>query len=369
MGKCLVTELDGRTNNSNLLCIGETRIKFSKVSNPTATTQCVTINVLRDTKLEIIGDGYFTDSSLSQNNGKNLTITANLNNEVYVSNNDIELAVLDKYAIIALKVKSGYNGSISFNIKCLKHSTSINYIYLDRTKVSGDIAALKNLTALTYLSMSPTQVSGDIAALKNLTALTYLSMSSTQVSGDIAALKNLTALVNLSMSSTQISGDIAALKNLTALTYLSMSSTQVSGDIAALKNLTALSTIDMSSTQVRGDIAALKNLTKLASIEFKNVTGLTGDIGTLPDGILFFPNNEGNFTWTTSSRTYILATEGIKCDRIDDMLNDMATKTAKFAGDEAWYKTISLIGTRTSASDAAVQTLQTKGYTVSITPA
>ena len=148
-----------------------------------------------------------------------------------------------------------------------------------------------------------------------------------------------------------------------------MSSTQVSGDIAALKNLTGLTTLSMSSTQVSGDIANLKNLTKLTGIQFKNVTGLTGDMGTLPDSILFFPNNKGNFTWTTSSRTYILATEGIKCDRIDDMLNDMATKTAKFAGDEAWHKTISLIGTRTSASDAAVQTLQSKGYTVSITPA
>ena len=104
-------------------------------------------------------------------------------------------------------------------------------------------------------------------------------------------------------------------------------------------------------------------------MEFKNVTGLTGDMGTLPDNILFFTGGSGMFTWTTSSRTYILATEMARCNKIDDMLNDMAAKTAKFAGDEVWYKSISLIGTRTSASDAAVQTLQSKGYTVSITPA
>ena len=323
MGKCLVTKLDGSTNNSDLLRIGEMRIKISKVSNPTATTQCFVISFLKDTKLEIIGDGYFTDSSLSQNKGKNLTITAGISTEVYVSNNDIEVAVLDRYAITSLMVKSGYNGNISFNIDCLKYSTSINTIYLGSTQVSGDIAALKNLTALTTIYLGSTQVSGDIAALKNLTALTTIYLSSTQVSGDIAALKNLTALTTISMSSTQVSGDIAALKNLTALTIM----------------------------------------------EFKNVTGLRGDMGTLPDNILFFTGGKGNFTWTTSSRTYILATEGAHCDRIDDMLNDMATKTAKFAGDEAWYKTISLIGTRTSASDAAVQTLQSKGYTVSITPA
>ena len=104
-------------------------------------------------------------------------------------------------------------------------------------------------------------------------------------------------------------------------------------------------------------------------MQFKNVTGLTGDMGTLPDNILFFTGGSGKFTWTTSSRTYILATEKAHCDKIDDMLNDMATKTAKFAGDSTWYKRIELIGTRTSASDAAVATLQSKGYTVSITPA
>ena len=323
MGKCLITKLNGSTNNSDLLRIAEMRIKFHKVSNPTATTQCLEINALRDTKLEIIGDGYFTDSSLSQNKGKNLTIAANVNTGVYVSNNDVEVAVLDKYAITALKVKSGYKGGMSFNIDCLKYSTSINYIFLRSTNISGDISGLKNLTALTYFDITDTQVSGDISGLKNLTNLSILGGNNTQISGDIANLKNLTALTSLNMSDTQVSGDIANLKNLTALTR----------------------------------------------IEFKNVTGLTGDMGTLPDSILFFTGGNGNFTWTTSSRTYILATEKIKCDKIDDMLNDMATKTAKFAGEQAWYKTISLIGTRTSASDAAVATLQKKGYTVSITPA
>ena len=47
----------------------------------------------------------------------------------------------------------------------------------------------------------------------------------------------------------------------------------------------------------------------------------------------------------------------------------MKDLTAEFGGSEIWYKSISLNGTRTSASDAAVKTLQQKGYTVSITPA
>ena len=320
MGKCLVTKLNGSSNNSNLLRIGEMRIKFNKVSNPTATTQCVILNVSRDTKLEIIGEGYFTDLSLAQNNGKNLTILANNSTEVYVSNNDIELAILDKYAIKNISVKSNYNGSTSFDIDSLKYSTPLITLYMTNMPTYGDISALKNLTAL----------------------------------------------VNFNGNGTNVSGDIANLKDLTALTNLYMGGTNVSGDIANLKNLTNLNTLCFTNTNVSGDIINLKNLTKVTSMEFKNVTGLTGDMGTLPDNILFFTGGSGKFTWTTSSRAYILATEKAHCDKIDDMLNDMATKTAKFAGEQAWYKRIELIGARTSASDAAVQALQQKGYTVSI---
>jgi hypothetical protein len=323
MRKCLVTKLNGSSNNSNLLRIGEMRIKFNKVSNPTEITQCVILNVSRDTKLEIIGEGYFTDSSLVQNKGKNLTILANVITEVYVSNNDIELAILDKYAITSISVKANYNGNLSFDIESLKYSTSITYLYFANTSISGDISALNNLTALTGIDLTNIKVCGDISALNNLTALTNFRAGNTNINGDIKALKNLTSLTNINFTNTNISGDISN----------------------------------------------LKNLTKVIKMEFKNVTGLTGDMGTLPDNILFFTGGSGMFTWTTSSRTYILATEMARCNKIDDMLNDMAAKTAKFAGDEVWYKSISLIGTRTSASDAAVQTLQSKGYTVSITPA
>ena len=52
------------------------------------------------------------------------------------------------------------------------------------------------------------------------------------------------------------------------------------------------------------------------------------------------------------------------------MLQDQAAcVTGIDSSSDIYLKTISATGTRTSASDAAVQTLQSKGYTVSITPA
>ena len=210
--------------------------------------------------------------------------------------------------------------------------------------------------------------------MKNLTALTNLVLSNTVVSGDIANLKNLTALQSLNLEKTQVSGDISNLKGLIALVTLNFAQTNVSGDIASLKSLTALTNLSLANSKVSGDIAniyfALRGTAKEFNVAYCD--NLSGDLASLPNNILFFNSYRGNskFTWTKgSSRTNILACANLHCSNIDDMLNDMADKTASFAGQDAYYKAIALVGTRTSASDVAVQTLQSKGYTVSINPA
>ena len=51
------------------------------------------------------------------------------------------------------------------------------------------------------------------------------------------------------------------------------------------------------------------------------------------------------------------------------MLQDQAACQASIKSDDlAYYKVITATGTRTSASDAAVATLESKGYTVSVSP-
>ena len=102
---------------------------------------------------------------------------------------------------------------------------------------------------------------------------------------------------------------------------------------------------------------------------------LTGDLAILPVSCRFvsFQNDKGSvFTWSTRPSTAkIIAIEGnVSITNIDKMLQDQAQCQVGFSSnDSEWYKKISCVGTRTSASDAAVATLQSKGYTVSITPA
>lgn len=352
MEKCFVTRLSGSTSNNKLLRIGEMRIKVEGVESPTKDTQGFGVNFTEPTTVEIVGDGYFTDSTLTENKGKSMVVTGS---KGIIVSQATTVAIINKYKLdrLVVFIPSGtpYGKNKVLNIDDLKYSLSLNTLNLSEMQAYGDISNLKTLTALTVLHLKKNKVAGDIANLKNLTALTNLDISSTNVTGDIANLKDLTALTSLNLESSKVVGDIANLKNLTALTSLILTNTAISGDIANI-------------------YFAFRGTTKEFNVA--HCDNLSGDLASIPNNILFFNSYMGNskFTWTKgSSRTNILACANLHCSNIDDMLNDMSDKTASFAGQDTYYKTIALVGTRTSASDAAVQTLQSKGYTVSITPA
>ena len=335
MAKCLVTKLNGSSNNSELLKLGELQIGISKVTSPSEWTQGLSIMCNKNITLEILGDGYFTDSTLSENKGKKITVNSpDASKPFYVSNGDFKLSILDKYSITGLGDYGVYNDEF-VNVSLSNKTISD----IDVFKYSKDISSI-NLFKAT--------VSGDIANLGALTKLNYINLDKTTVSGDIANLGALTKLASLNLNDTKVSGDIASLKNLTLLTTIGLSNTKVSGDIANLKNLTKLN----SGLRLTG-------------------LNLSGNIGDIPNNVLYFSNSQGksNFTWTTSSRTDILAMENVACNNIDKLLQDMSKLNANFGGQQMQFKSITLIGTRTSASDAAVQTLQSKGYTVTIIPA
>lgn len=168
-------------------------------------------------------------------------------------------------------------------------------------------------------------------------------------------------------------GDLASLKDLKSMTSLKLLPSKVKGNISSLSSLVNLSYFELSSTEnITGDIAALKSLSKLNTLKIK-VDSVFGDLASLPENCRFASlNKNAQFTWgTRQPSSKILAIEGApKINNIDKMLQDQAAcQSGITTSDYTYYKTIEVTGTRTSASDAAVQTLQSKGYTVSITPA
>ena len=152
-----------------------------------------------------------------------------------------------------------------------------------------------------------------------------------------------------------------------ALTYMTLT-----GDISALQNLTALTTIGLDSTQVTGSLDILANLP----------SGLTFDMGnnTLSGDYFKFLNEHtnsdvvcsGNFNYTTKSwsgKSYRrIGGDDFTCNNLDNFLNDFQVVSVSSTNSSV-SPSITMKGTRTSASDAAVSALQSKGFTVSITEA
>lgn len=340
MGKCLVTKLNAVVDNDNILHIGEVRIKIAVDKTPS--NQFISLSVNKETNLEIIGDSYFTDSSFSNNLGKSKTINSSDGVvKVYFNNATAEIAIRDKYSILDL---SFGNKSKSVDLSSFSYAMSLKTINSQYSGVYGDISNLKKLK-LSQIYLSGDKIYGDIASLKDMTTLTRLNINDVQdVYGDLSSLRNLTNLELLYFNHSGLTGSIDSLKPLTKLTSVN------------LENLKA---------QFTGNIESLSGMTKLSNFSCFNAA-LTGDLAKIPASctLVNFANNNSTFTWSSRpAGAKILTIQGSAAiSNLDAMLIDQASRDASAQS----LKIISVRGTRTSASDTAVATLQSKGYTVSI---
>lgn len=118
-----------------------------------------------------------------------------------------------------------------------------------------------------------------------------------------------------------------------------------------------------------GNISIFNNFSKLMALGVSK--GATGDVSLLSNSVLAFTSSsDSNFTWSTErTGTKIMAISGFPNFGLDldNVLINLSKLDANTSGDAS--KEISVKGTRTSASDAAITTLQQKGYNVSIIPA
>ena len=118
-----------------------------------------------------------------------------------------------------------------------------------------------------------------------------------------------------------------------------------------------------------GNISIFNNFSKLSSLGVSK--GATGDVSLLSNSVLvFMSSSDSNFTWSTErTGTKIMAISGFPNFGLDldKVLLNLSKLDANTSGGAS--KEISVKGTRTSASSAAITTLQQKGYTVSVTPA
>lgn len=199
MGKCLVTKLKGSVDG-NLLKIGEFRIGISRLNTPTANTQKMYFAFDEDTKLHIVGDGYFTDSALEQNLGKEIVIKKNDQTPIYVSNGNYEIFVGNKYGLTVLGLSSGwgkiYNKTI--DIEDFQYS-NIVYLFCNAIKVIGDFKKLdfKNVNSVNINSCDNSTLSTSL--FTGSSGLSGIIASDSELQGDIANFANCINLGNMDL--------------------------------------------------------------------------------------------------------------------------------------------------------------------------
>lgn len=228
------------------------------------------------------------------------------------------------------------NNTFFGDVSKLINSTTI---HVDgNNTLSGDLSGLTQLKSI-FVRGSNT-ITGSLTNLVNLT-FARIEGSNT-VSGDIT---NITGIKYLNIKgSNTITGDIS---DKTSLYYISVSgSNTLYGSIEALSLLTTINIIGLNT--VSGDLglnSGLKNITYLALLGKNQIVDYTSG-ATWGNAVVQINPDTGY---------------GLSATEIDSMLIDMAN-SGNMSG-----KTITLQGAnaaRTSASDAAVSTLEAAGCTV-----
>ena len=316
MEKCLVTKLNGAVNNNDLLRIGECVVGVES----SAADELLFQVDLGNTK-------YYCEQS-------------------HKSGEEIVSAGSKKQLVSWTDLKSTSAGLYRFH-------------FLSKYYIKG-------------LLEKSTNGSNEVKQLNYLNNVSQVSLN-TKSEYALYELKQST-LLKILMLKGNVTGDISSLSNMTALTQLSINSNNVTGDISSLSNMTALKNVEGTLT-ITGKVENLKVFPNLVKFNCTNATEKDnfGDIATLPASFTYlFIGSNASISWSSRpSTSKIIGVLGSpKLSNIDKMLQDQAQCVIGITSSTPEYeKSITATGTRTSASDAAVQTLQSKGYTVSITPA
>ena len=164
--------------------------------------------------------------------------------------------------------------------------------------------------------------------------------------------------------------DLSTLKYSKNMEYLRASSSSY-GSISDVIAMNKLKELVLNLKNITGDIHEITNLPEITYIKLIHEEFISLDISKLSGNCAYFSASSGlnKCSWKTERATdsYVMILKNINLGNdVDAMLINQAKceKTTTYNG-----TAISVVGTRTSASDAAVATLQKKGYTVSVTPA
>ena len=308
MGKCLVKKLSGTVSNDSILKVGEFVVDFKDKTT-------VTFNEVHDGR---VLNGYFTDDE-----GNNLG-TTKANSESFTCSAGSKLILTNKYSIINITCKNDRKCTI--DTEYLKYKKPNGGFYDCNGLLKGDAANLKNAAINIFQCENCPDLVGKLSDIDLNTSILYLRLLGASITcnlSEFAKFTNLTSEVSLPKYA---SGDLSVFDS----------------------NFSKLNTIWAGNavSQIYGDLSKLSPTILHVNVEKR-------------------PNK---FTWKgtrpSSAKICIFSGGADFGDDIDAMLINQANCQN---GDTSAAFIIK--GNRTSASDAAVATLQSKGYTIWINDA
>lgn len=307
MGKCLITKMNGSVSGADLPVLGKIRIKLLDKTNDNHSNSQGYINV-KNSNIEWAGEEKPVSS---ETNSYNIYFKQPKSGTVYCS---------DKYNVTSIQTEWMYAADVKFE-DLNEYCRNLTSLLLSNSGQTGDLSEIAGFR-LTKLTLSHSKVTGDITSLPNRYLLTILNISN-----------NKTISVN-----TQ---DLSICTNLTTL---NLDNSMATGDIANLSTLTNLEILNLLNTSVSGNLSSLAGLSKLFYFTNWNLQNTWSSQDLRPSSSKII---SGQFRFATATDTDNFLINMAKCQAAD-------RKQIYFQQSH-----------RTSASDAAVSTLQEKGYTLS----
>lgn len=312
MGKCLVTKLNGSAGNKNLPVLGKIRVMFTGTDNKNGAS--IT--------------GHFTlKGSTSTWKGDG---TCNIDTPIGDSGYNVDP---DKNAKGILLIDSKKDISYISSTYC--YGTNVYFADIN-----------KYCAGLTKLFLSNTEQEGDLSEIADLSSLNNLDLASSKVTGSFANATYFQNLQTLNVSkNNKIVCSLSDLSSCYALETLNIGYSSITGDLSALSACVKLKSLTTEGSGITGSISSLANIKSFIYYNSFSKPNTWSSTSLRPSS---YPKITGNIKFTSASDT-------------DNFIINMASCTDEGITNKAWYFQNSH---RTSASDAAVSTLQNAGYTL-----
>jgi hypothetical protein len=204
MPTTLVTKLPSAVSDTDLLKINQVCIKMQ----PGATKRFQWDYVSKTNFTFKVKNGYFTDSTYTQNLGK--TYTSNTSGVIYLSA-DVDCVVIESKN--GLKTLYFWDGAI-IDLYDLNYLSGLqNVQFSSAAYLEGDLKNLVGVTPLRLSLLLTSMLTIEEDSFKNLSSLSYLSVTGTVTNTfPITYLKYLTSATTINLNGSGVTGTAAELE-------------------------------------------------------------------------------------------------------------------------------------------------------------